>query len=288
MTLTVHPRVLRKYDNTGSPVNNARVRELGFDVGVQVYRKADEVIATVDEIKPEVVTLKMPDDSLVTVSSESFISGKWRRHSEKPQPTLLVDWWTSSPASSPEFLAATIKGRVMLAMLQQYEAWKHEKSLQIFTKPKDVQALKVFPSGALQVPIASSRVDVRPSSQDGLQGSIRIGCIKGLGQDLSVYIVPSVTFPKDNSTGFLNPAWIMKASSEKTECNVELVGPSKTWANQRLDKLTSVVQLPCIKNFRKIDIEDSLVFYRPGLARTEAVEQLVPVNPVAKKKAKTS
>ena len=135
MTLTVHPRVLRKYDNTGSPVNNARVRELGFDVGVQVIRKADEVIATVEEIKPEVVTLKMPDDSLVTVSSESFISGKWRRHSEKPQPTLLVDWWTSSPASSPEFLAATIKGRVMLAMLQQYEAWKHEKSLQIFTNP---------------------------------------------------------------------------------------------------------------------------------------------------------
>eukprot|EP00439_Symbiodinium_sp_Y106_P081667 s1148_g20.t2 len=87
---------------------------------------------------------------------------------------------------------------------------------------------------------------------------------------------------------FTNRTSLEQASSEKTECNVELVGPSKTWANQRLDKLTSAVQLPCIKNFRKIDIEDSLVFYRPGLARTEAVEQLVPVNPVAKKKAKTS
>ncbi|CAE7265657.1 unnamed protein product, partial [Symbiodinium microadriaticum] len=207
---------LRKYDDAGAPVNNARVVELGFDKGVQVIRKADEVVAVVEEIQPDKVTLKLASDGSL---------GKWKKHTDKSQPIQVGEWWESSPCASPDFLISTVKGRVMLSMLQQYEAFKHEKALQIFSKPREVKSLKAFAVGALQVPICTNRVDIRPSSQAGSQGAILIGSMKGAGADMSVYIVPSVTFPKDGNIGFISPAWCMKASCDKEECNCEVSAP---------------------------------------------------------------
>ena len=273
-------------------MNNARVVELGFDKGVQVIRKADEVVAVIEEILPDKVILKLGGDgSLVTSSAAAFINGKWRKHSEKAQPSELEQWWASSPSASPEFVAATIKGRVLLAMLQQWEGFKHEKSLQVFSKPKEVKSLKAFPVGALAVPITTTRVDIRPSAQAGLQGAIMIGGMKGAGPEMSVYILPSVSFPKDSNIGFVSPAWCMKASSDKEECNMELVSPNKTWNKQSLEKMTASIHLPLIKNFRKIQAEDSLILYRPDLAKADDIEKLepVPVTPAApKKKARKS
>ena len=286
--MSEHSRALRKYDDVGAPVNNARVLELGFDKGVQVIRKADEVVAVIEEILPDRVILKLVSDgSLVTSSSAAFINGKWKKHSEKTQPTELEQWWASSPSASPEFLAATIKGRVLLAMLQQWEGFKHEKSLQVFSKPKDVKSLRAFPVGALTVPITTSRVDIRPSAQAGLQVAIMIGSMKGAGPDMAVYILPTVSFPKDTNIGFVSPAWVMKASCDKDECNVELANPSKNWNKQKLEKLTATIHLPFLKNFRKIEAEDSLILYRPDLAKVDDIEKLQPVTP-APKKARTS
>ncbi|CAE6937675.1 unnamed protein product [Symbiodinium sp. CCMP2592] len=168
------------------------IPRLGFDKGVQVIRKADDVVAVVEEIQPDKVTLRLEDGSLVKSSTTAFIQGKWKKHTEKSQPTEVEQWWESSPSASPDFLSSVVKGRVIWAMHQQYEAFKHEKSLQIFSKPKD-----------------------------------------------------------------------------------------------RLDKLNATIQLPVIKNFRRIEAEDQLIVYRPELAKSDDVEPLLPVAG-PKKKARTS
>ena len=274
-------------------MNNARVVELGFDKGVQVVRKADEVVAVVEEIQPDKVTLKLASDgSLVTCSANAFIQGKWKKHTDKSQPIQVGEWWESSPCASPDFLISTVKGRVMLSMLQQYEAFKHEKALQIFSKPREVKSLKAFAVGALQVPICTNRVDIRPSSQAGSQGAILIGSMKGAGADMSVYIVPSVTFPKDGNIGFISPAWCMKASCDKEECNCEVSAPTaaKNFSKQKLEKMSASIHLPSIRNFRKIEVDDSLVIFRPDLAKADDIEKLEPLTPTPapKKKARTS
>ena len=38
--MSEHSRALRKYDDVGAPVNNARVLELGFDKGGAGYPKS--------------------------------------------------------------------------------------------------------------------------------------------------------------------------------------------------------------------------------------------------------
>ena len=71
----------------------------------------------------------------------------------------------------------------------------------------------------------------------------------------------------------------MKTGSEKDDCNMEVVGPNKTRSKQRLDKMNASIHLPSVKNFRKIEVDESPVLYRPDLARSEAIEKLVPLKP---------
>ncbi|CAE7256769.1 unnamed protein product [Symbiodinium sp. CCMP2592] len=240
---------LRLYDGAGNLVNNARVIDMGFAVGMDVVRKADDAQEKIISISPDTVELEM-SSGVHTVSAQSFVDNKWKKHTPK---------------------------QVFIAMQGQYHDFvKHEKSFQILVKPsRDVQALKAFAHGTLRLPVASTRLDVRAASSKAAGGAVQLGCIKGFGsEDMILYVMPVVQLPKDGSGGFLNPSWVMRVSTERDECNCELAGP-KGSEKQSLKPGSSKFLLPYVRNFIRIDKGESLVLHRPELAKAETVETLV-------------
>ena len=277
-------RALRLYDGAGNIINDARVTDMGFSVGMEVVRKADDAQGKIISISPNTVELQM-SSGVHTVSAESFIENKWKQHTPKQDPKALSEWWLSSPHVSLDFVAATVKARITISMQGQYDDFvKHEKSLEIFAKPsKDVQVKKTFAANTLRLPIASPRLEVRPASSKVTGGAVQLGSIQVSGsEDLVVHLVPTVQFPRDGSGGFVNPTWVMRVSTQRDDCNCEISGP-KGWEKQYFKGSNSKILLPFVRNFDRVEKGDSLILHRPELAKTEAVETLVPV-----KKQRTS
>ncbi|CAE7242610.1 unnamed protein product [Symbiodinium microadriaticum] len=246
---------LRLYDGAGKLVNNARVIDMGFAVGMEVVRKADDAQGKILSISPDTVELQM-SSGVCTVSAESFVENKWKKHTPKQEPQTLPDWWLSSPHASADFLATVVKAQVTIALQVQYDEFvKQEKSLEIFVKPsRDVQVKKPFAAQALRMPVASTRLDVRAASSKAPGGAVQLGSIKASGVDDLL-----------------------------DECNCEIWGP-KGWEKQQLKANSSKIMLPFIRNFIRVEKGDSLILHRPELAKTETVEALVPV----KKKQRTN
>ncbi|CAE7809241.1 unnamed protein product [Symbiodinium sp. CCMP2592] len=222
---------LRKFDSTGALVNDARLQELGFQVGNMVMRKADEVVGTIKKMTADHVDLVLQDFSACRVSSQSFVEGLWRHHVPKAEAVPLPDC-------------------------------------------RDVQVSKDFGQGKLCLPVTSPRLDIRSSSSTSPSGSIKAGCIKTSSEDHILYILPMVQFPKDgqgSGQGFVNPTWIMRTTSDRTEANMEVVGKG----SEKLTPDYRKIQLPYVKNIRKVSAGQSLLLYRPETGKPEQPEALI-------------
>ena len=275
-------RSLRIFDSHGVLLNNARVTDLGFEVGQDVLRKADGVVAKIDKITPDFVHLiSAQDGALVRASSESFVTGKWKKHVPKADPQLLEGWAAYSPGNSQEMLCSVIKGAVFKAMLEQYYEFKHEDAIQIFLKPsRDVKVCKGFQCHHLKLPCATSRLEIKSQGDKVAQGALQLGKLKvGTGKDLIMFMTPVVQMPKvDGAVAFVNPAWVMRTTTDRDEANMELSGSGRSgWSNQQLHNPSSKIALPIIRNFKALSEGDSLVLYRPDLAKSEVVEELQPL-----------
>ena len=272
-------RAIRQFDQDGKLVNNCRMLELGFEVGLHVIRKADEVETTIEDIMADEIQLVLADGKVVRVSSESFVAGKWKAHKPKQEPVPLMDWWKHSPKNCPDFALAGVRGMVMTKLMHQYGDFKQEKLVDIYVKPsKEVRVTKALDAEVLRIPVTSARVDIRKSGQDPPHGGLLLGKVAAVDMDYLVYVLPAFQPPKDGgSGGFLSPAWAMKVSADRSECNMELKGPSKVWSRQKLSAEKADLLLPVVTNFRKLAKGDSLVLFRPELAKAEPVEALQPV-----------
>ena len=282
-----HPRVLRVYDSSGVIVNNARVKDLGFDVGQVVFRKADGFIGKIDKITAEYVHLLGDDGTLVRASSETFVEGRWRQHVAKPEAVVLEEWFRYSLLHASDVAASIVKGAVHHAMIEQYKEFcKWEKQMMIYIKPtRDVQVLADFKPRALKIPVATPKVEIKPVGWPQSQGSIQVATYGPMaGESVEgyvVYILPYSALPKDGLLGgSVNPAWIMKTSSNTDDCNMEVVGSTskKEWWTQSLNPhACKVSHLPVLRNSRALKAGESLVLFRPESAKTEEVEQLQPL-----------
>ena len=268
-------RSLRLYSEDGTMVTSARVTDLGFQKGMKVIRKHDSVVATIDKILPDHIHLLLEDGSLSRVSSDSFVAGQWKKHVVKPHAVSFDEWRNFSPVNSNDLYVSSAKGAVQGAMLQQYKTFKHEAALQVFLKPsKDVQVSQTFAVHTLKLPCGTPRLDVRPMEDTVFYNAIQVAhVIVPDDKPLVLYLLPHTQVPKDDvSGGFMNPAWVMKASYDKSDCNCELAGPSQNWFKQKLNPAQGTpckVVLPFIRNFRKLNPGDSLVLYRPDLESGE-------------------
>ena len=263
-------------------LNNARVTDLGFEAGQDVVRKADGVVAKIDKITPDFVHLISAEDgALVRASAEAFVNGKWKKHHPKAEPQVLEGWTAFSPGNSQEILCSVIKGAVFKAMLDQYYEFKHEDAIQVFLKPsRDVKVCKGFKCNQLRLPCATSRLEIKSPGDKVAQGALPLGNIKvANGKDLTMFMIPVVQMPKvDGAVGFVNPAWVMRSTTVHDEANMELSGSGRSgWQNQQLHNPSSKITLPTIRNFKALSEGDSLVLYRPELAKTEDVEELQPL-----------
>ncbi|CAE6957734.1 unnamed protein product [Symbiodinium sp. CCMP2592] len=205
--------------------------ELGFQVGNMVMRKADEVVGTIKKMTADHVDLVLQDFSACRVSSQSFVEGLWRHHVPKAEAVPLPDC-------------------------------------------RDVQVSKDFGQGKLCLPVTSPRLDIRSSSSTSPSGSIKAGCIKTSSEDHILYILPMVQFPKDgqgSGQGFVNPTWIMRTTSDRTEANMEVVGKG----SEKLTPDYRKIQLPYVKNIRKVSAGQSLLLYRPETGKPEQPEALI-------------
>ena len=274
-------RALRLFDESGNIKNSARVLDQGFEVGMTVIRKADKQVGVIQAITAEHVQLDL-DGKQFKASSDSFVEGKWKRHTAVKDPEEMDEWIKHSPLESPDFSIGIARGSIFQAMYDQYSNFAEEKSLKIFLKPRGVVSNKTFATNILKVPVATTRIDFKAAGQKSQPGAIKIGIFEGFGETLEVSIVPLFTAPKASQQGFVSPAWAMQTSSKKEEANMEIQGWAKGWENQKIHEV-DVVQVPCLRNFKKISSGDHLILYRPDLARSEPVEVLEPVSKKARK-----
>ncbi|CAE7536952.1 unnamed protein product [Symbiodinium necroappetens] len=276
---------LRVYDETGKPVSNSRVVDLGFQPGNEVIRKADDMKGTIMEISAESVRLRLTDGQEYLASSQSFVDGKWKQHVQKAEPVLFKDWRKYDPVHSTEFTIGVVKGVVFHSMYEQYETLKVD-DLDIFLKPtKNVQVKKSYNINILKLPIATARVNVGETVPAGAVQLAVLAAGATNKETHKIYMQAHFQGPKTDSSqqGFINPVWLMKSTTDRDEANMELHWTSKTSMNQKLTCKSASMTLPIVRNFVKLDAGDSLVLWRPDMGKSESIEVLEPVKKKARK-----
>ncbi|CAE7534678.1 unnamed protein product [Symbiodinium sp. CCMP2592] len=275
---------LRVYDDTGKLVSNSRVVDLGFQPGKEVIRRADDMKATIIEISADKVRLKLQDGKEYEASSEAFVENKWKMYVPKIEPVLFKGWSKFSPLRSEEFSIAVIKGLVFRSMYEQYETLQVD-DLDVFLKPgKNVQVKKGYNINILKLPIATAKVHVGDTVP---AGAVQLAALAAGPSNKTTHLMSMQAYfqgPKtESSPGFINPVWVMKSTSDRDEANMELHWASKASSNQKLTCKSTTMILPIVRNFVKLDAGDSLVLWRPDMAKNEEIEVLQPVSKKARK-----
>lgn len=165
-----HALRLRALDSSGRISNAAMLKDKGFTEGMIVHRKSDDTIATIEKMAAGSITLKVGAE-LKTCSSESFLKGDWKPSREKAEAEK-IDWLPHSPQHSREHLVAAMRSKVVYTMY--VKATPCPTELEIFTKPKQVKALKSFSKGALRLELQTYKVDIKTENK-GAGGSVCLG-----------------------------------------------------------------------------------------------------------------
>ena len=211
---------IRQYDDHGKLTNPAEVlAALGFKPGEKVKRS--DTIAQIDEIRLNDVQLIVQEDGQdkkkFLVSTASFIQGEWKVYSEPKQQTEIM-WLSDAPGSSHDFKAAALKAKITTAMFEQVQAAKDFLTLPVFAGPRAVTVPRNFAAKKLQIPCATTRVQLLDPSKAGPEDL----CI-GRFESMVVVITGFSKFDKDgNGNGFQNPFWLIPKSDEPDECNMEV------------------------------------------------------------------
>ena len=210
---------VRKYNDQGKLTNSQEVLEgMGFKPGDKVQRS--DTIAHIDAIQRDDVHLTVQEagqDKKMLVSAASSIQGEWKVYSE-PKPQTEIMWLSDAPTSCHEFKAAVLKAKIMTAMHDQCQALKGWGDLQMFMGPKAVKVAMAFPAKKLQLPCATTRVQLMDPSKTAPEGLI-------IGQFGTMVVVISgfTKIDKDgNGNGFQNPFWSIPRSTEPGDANMEV------------------------------------------------------------------
>lgn len=238
----------------------------GFKPGVWVTRPKDKKVAEIVSLDQEVVTLKLhgddEDGSLVTATSGNF-DKEWKVY-KAPKPQELVGVKDLLPDKSKEFIHQLVRLQVVSAMHRQWIKKAHD--LSVFRNPKEVRVNKAYGKNKLSIGCATPNVKVASESDPP------IGYLIGKFEDKKVYAIGATT------KEFMNPFFLIPASSDLDQCNCELVLPGQGKGNKhKVTKDSCPVELlPFIRN--TVDLEkggDSLVLYRDEAPKN--VEELQPV-----------
>ena len=252
---------IREIDTHGTITNKVElVSAKGFYVGQRIQRKADHMEATIRSIGNDSVQLNV-NGEVLKASSDSFLQGLWKEVAVKRDP-LALDWSKSSVVKSFDFKWACMKGLILEAMRNQFNAIKIE-DLAVYI-PRDVKAEKPFAIGKLILPCCTNKVSL-------IEGDDSAGLVIGTFVKKKVVLGSCNQFPKDDDAGCLNPFWICKTSPDKEKCNMVFHVKMVEF------KMSADCTLPVMKNFKKVEAGDSLVVHQPDTSKKSQVEELQPV-----------
>lgn len=161
-----------------------------------------------------------------------------------------------------------VKAKVMKAMQQQLEAKPAmDSQVKIWRNPRDVTAAKKFGQGKLQLSCCTPKVALLEKEPSESAASLVIG--KAVLPPHGDFFVVLQSMA---SKTFTNPFWMMPASPDMDECNLELVLGTKV-LNQKIGLGDQPVELPFLRNTSVVEADESLVLYRPN-AKKPDVEEL--------------
>ncbi|CAJ1386593.1 unnamed protein product, partial [Effrenium voratum] len=283
------------YDRHGELAEcEAIVKELGFNAGDAVMRRADKVAATISGFTQSHVILRI-ESGLISgtakVLAKSFSKKEWTHCAAKKEVEEVQEHWQHRIGSHVEFGVLYLKGKITAALLQ--EELKHLDTLQHLTiqaKPfKNVVATKNFATNKLVLVPMTTRISTQlQKSGAQLLGELMAGPEGGL----SFWLVPCFAAPKphpEGSKGMIAPFWLVQTTEQPDEANME-VTPDLGSHNES-DKLIHqvTIKVPVMKNTRAIKAGEQLVVHRKKDTKVPDLEEIIPTAaPMKRRRLKTS
>lgn len=263
---------MTEIDSTGAVTNKQElVTGAGFRPGMTVLRKADQIKGVINAISQDGVVLHLVgSNEEVVASCDSFLKGKWREIKENAPRKNIDDWGKISQDESLPWHMSMLRAKIMYSMDEQWQNLGFQIA-DLKVEVKNVIADKDFPVHKLDMGVATMKINIIPDDPETESDGIKIGMFRGH----QVMLVGNCVLPKQHETnpnqGFLNPTWFVKTSSKKNEANMEWTGCTPT---ADLDIEGWKIQLPSIRNFKRISKGDTLVLYQKQGRKTLDVEPL--------------
>ena len=231
---------MRKITDQGTmaePV--AIVKEKGFRVGMHIAAKGKQPVE-ITAMENDSVTLLGPEGQ-AKVGLEEFLQITWKEQKPKKEAVPVEDWVTQAPEVSVEYFQTILRAKAVVCLhefCQQHFAF-HDR-LDVFLKPRCVQANEDFKKHELILPPASTRLELKAKGEAGAAGAITMGNCEFWGDRFTVWILPQVVPAKDEKPGLLVPFWLVQTTSDPKTANMELVHPKKQ--TLALDKFPDTFQ----------------------------------------------
>ena len=245
------------------------VKEMGFAVGMSIYRKKDKVLGTIKAMQGDTITIEVDDGPIsgeATVSAQSFRKGDWKVNKKKPEPNLMAPCCAHNGLTSKEMKIGVTKGKIMQTLLDLEK--QHENKLDkviMQVKPQRlVRATEVIKKGKLTLVPRSYKIETR---DECAAGSVALGVIDGQKYQLAPRIQVQQEGGLDES--FLHPFWMVRTTNKADEANMKIVNTLK------VDAKNNEVKIPIMQNIVDISLDETLKRYVEPKAGPP-VEPLVP------------
>lgn len=190
---------VRAVDEAGHETGDARLVNLGFEIGQSVVRKSDDVLGTIHALGTNVIVQLSSDGNLYSLPQQAFIA-EWKQQPRGQMPERIQVF--SDAQSSLDKMH--VKSSVFLAMTNMTTVWQ---GIEVQTKPnKKVFATKKWAKGKLLLVPLTWRIEIheQPNSTGVELGKSPQGYVQ--------LMAPS---------GYI-PWWCMATSDEKDKCNMDL------------------------------------------------------------------
>ena len=158
MTLGTAMR-LRALTSSGQVADASMLTEKGFQVGMHVKRKSDEVTGIIKAMAADSVFLMVAGVEK-QASAASFLQNEWKQVAAKAPAEKIDGWGKHAPEHSTDFFISALKGKIMQQLYQKSPKIEN-LPLDIFSKPKDVIVTRDVKAGKLKIPVSTLKLEAR-------------------------------------------------------------------------------------------------------------------------------
>ena len=158
MTLGTAMR-LRALTSSGQVADASMLTEKGFQVGMEVKRKSDEVTGIIKAMAADSVFLMVAGVEK-QASAASFLQNEWKQVAAKAPAEKIDGWGKHAPEHSTDFFISALKGKIMQQLYQKSPKIEN-LPLDIFSKPKDVIVTRDVKAGKLKIPVSTLKLEAR-------------------------------------------------------------------------------------------------------------------------------